>query len=40
MSDAVLWLAKQPVSYTGHVLELTELRKEGVVRPVVHVGKR
>jgi NAD(P)-dependent dehydrogenase (short-subunit alcohol dehydrogenase family) len=40
MSDAVLWLAKQPVSYTGHVLELTKLREQGVVRPVVHVGKR
>ena len=39
MSDAVLWLARQSVSYSGHVLTLTELRKQGVVRPPTPVGK-
>ncbi len=34
MSDAVLWLAKQPIDYTGQVLSITELRERGVVRPV------
>jgi|SRR5688572_4691852 len=33
MSDAVLWLARQDISYTGHVLTLTELRARDVVRP-------
>lgn len=37
MSDAVLWLARQPVSYSGHVLKLTELREQGAVRPVTPV---
>ncbi len=40
MSDAVLWLARQPVSYSGHVLTITELRDQGVVRPHTPVGKR
>jgi hypothetical protein len=26
MSDAVLWLLKQPIDYTGHILTLGELR--------------
>jgi hypothetical protein len=34
MSDAVLWLAKQPIDYTGQILSITELRERGVVRPV------
>ena len=34
MSDAVLWLAKQPLSFTGQTLDLTELRKKSVVRPL------
>lgn len=34
MSDAVLWLTRQPVSYTGQVLTIGELRERGVVRPV------
>lgn len=40
MSDAVLWLAKQSVSYSGHVLTITELREQGAVRPFTPVGKR
>jgi hypothetical protein len=32
MSDAGLWLASQPISYTGHVLTIAELREQGVVR--------
>jgi len=39
MSDAVLWLAKQPISHSGHVFTLTELRERGVVRPPTPVGK-
>ena len=33
MSDAVLWLARQGVDYTGHILTLGELRGKGIVRP-------
>ena len=33
MSDAILWLARQPIEYTGHVLDVTDLRQRGVVRP-------
>jgi NAD(P)-dependent dehydrogenase (short-subunit alcohol dehydrogenase family) len=33
MSDAVLWLVKQPVDYSGHILTLAELRDRGIVRP-------
>jgi hypothetical protein len=40
MSDAVLWLARQPVSYTGKVLTIGELRSLGAVRPVTRVGDR
>lgn len=40
MSDACLWLAKQPVSYTGKVLTITDLRALGAVRPVTRVGDR
>jgi citronellol/citronellal dehydrogenase len=32
MSDAVLWLVRQDVSYTAMVLNLTELRRQGIVR--------
>lgn len=32
-SDAVLWLARQPLSCTGQIHEVTQLRAEGVVRP-------
>lgn len=40
VSDAVLWLAEQPIDYTGKVLTLTELREKGVVRPTTRVGDR
>jgi len=33
MSDAVLWMAKQPVSYTAKVETITDLRARGIVRP-------
>jgi len=36
MSDAVLWLVRQDLSYTAMVLNLTELRRQGIVRPTVH----
>jgi len=32
MIDAVLWLARQDLSYTGRVLTLGELRGQGIVR--------
>jgi NAD(P)-dependent dehydrogenase (short-subunit alcohol dehydrogenase family) len=35
MSDALLWLAKQPLDYSGEVLSITELRARGVVRPLL-----
>ncbi len=34
MSDAILWIARQPIDYTGHVLTIGELREKGVVRGV------
>ncbi len=34
MSDAVLWIARQPIDYTGRVLTIGELREKGVVRGV------
>jgi citronellol/citronellal dehydrogenase len=33
MSDAVRWMAQQPVTWTGHVVTIGELRARGVVRP-------
>ncbi|MGH7893572.1 MAG: SDR family NAD(P)-dependent oxidoreductase [Candidatus Binatia bacterium] len=33
MSDAVLWLARQELEYTGRILTLGALREQGVVRP-------
>jgi len=32
-SDAILWMANQPLSHTGEIHTLTELREQGVVRP-------
>jgi NAD(P)-dependent dehydrogenase (short-subunit alcohol dehydrogenase family) len=32
-SDAVLWLARQPLSHTGRIHELGPLRAQGIVRP-------
>jgi citronellol/citronellal dehydrogenase len=34
MSDAALWLAKQPIDYTGKILTIGEMREMGVVRGV------
>jgi citronellol/citronellal dehydrogenase len=34
MSDACLWLAQQPVDYTGHILTIGQMREMGVVRGV------
>jgi len=31
-SDATLWMARQPLAYTGRIHTLTELREAGVVR--------
>jgi len=33
MTDAVLWLVRQELSFTGKILLLTELRRQGIVRP-------
>jgi NAD(P)-dependent dehydrogenase (short-subunit alcohol dehydrogenase family) len=33
MSDAVLWLTRQGLDYTGRILTLGELRGRGIVRP-------
>jgi citronellol/citronellal dehydrogenase len=33
MSDAVLWFAKQPIDFTGQILEIRDLRARGAVRP-------
>ena len=38
-SDAVLWLAQQPLSYTGKILTISELRERGAVRPKTPVGE-
>ncbi len=40
MSDAVTWLAAQPIAYTGHVLTLGELRSRGIVRPPTTAARR
>ncbi len=40
MSDAVLWLARQPIEYTGRILTIGEMRQLGVVRPVTRIGDR
>ena len=39
MSDAVLWLAEQPIDYSGHVLTIAKMREMDVVRPVTTVGQ-
>ena len=33
MSDAVLWMARQPLDWTGHLETIGSLRERGVVRP-------
>jgi NAD(P)-dependent dehydrogenase (short-subunit alcohol dehydrogenase family) len=32
VSDAVLWMARQPASWTGHIATIGELRARGAVR--------
>jgi NAD(P)-dependent dehydrogenase (short-subunit alcohol dehydrogenase family) len=39
MSDAVLWLVRQELAYTGRVLTLGELRTQGVVRPFTKAAR-
>lgn len=34
MSDAVLWMAKQPLAWTGHLETITSLRAKGAVRGI------
>ncbi|HEY8489847.1 MAG TPA: SDR family NAD(P)-dependent oxidoreductase [Dehalococcoidia bacterium] len=38
MSDAALWLARQPREYTGQVVTIGELRALGAVRPPTRAG--
>lgn len=40
MSDATLWLAQQPLEYTGQILTVGELRERGLVRGVTRFGDR
>ncbi|HEY8154570.1 MAG TPA: SDR family NAD(P)-dependent oxidoreductase [Myxococcota bacterium] len=37
ISDAVLWLTRQPLAHTAKIHSVTELRAEGVVRPQTFV---
>ncbi len=37
VSDAILWLARQPIEHTGKIHSVTELRAEGIVRPQTRV---
>jgi NAD(P)-dependent dehydrogenase (short-subunit alcohol dehydrogenase family) len=34
MSDAALWISRQPLDYTGHIVTIADLRELGVVREV------
>ena len=37
ISDAVLWLTRQPITHTGRIHTVNELRAEGIVRePTPH----
>ena len=40
LSDAVLWMAKQPLSYTGEVVTIEQLREKGIVRPKTRIADR
>jgi NAD(P)-dependent dehydrogenase (short-subunit alcohol dehydrogenase family) len=40
MSDAVLWLADQPLDYSGRILTIGELRAKGAVRPATRAKRR
>jgi NAD(P)-dependent dehydrogenase (short-subunit alcohol dehydrogenase family) len=37
ISDAVLWLTRQPLTHTAKIHSVTELRAEGIVRPQTFV---
>ena len=39
MSDAVRWMAAQPLDYTGQVVTIADLREQGVVRPQTVAGE-
>jgi citronellol/citronellal dehydrogenase len=39
ISDAVLWLAEQPLSHTAEIHTITGLRKQGIVRPATLIEK-
>jgi 7-alpha-hydroxysteroid dehydrogenase len=39
VSDAILWLARQPLAQTGEIFTLTGLRERGVVRPPTTAGR-
>jgi NAD(P)-dependent dehydrogenase (short-subunit alcohol dehydrogenase family) len=38
MSDAVLWMARQPLSWTGQIVTISELRARGAVRGAAPAG--
>ena len=38
MTDAVLWLVKQGLDYSGKILTLGELRERGIVRPTTRAS--
>lgn len=40
MSDAALWLVRQPREYTGQIVTIGELRALGAVRPPTRAGQR
>jgi citronellol/citronellal dehydrogenase len=40
LSDAVLWMAAQPLSYTGEVVTIGQLRERGIVRPKTRIADR
>ncbi len=40
MSDAALWLARQPKEYTGRVLTIAQMRELGAVRPKTRIADR
>ena len=39
MSDGVLWMAKQPLAWTGQIETIGSLRERGAVRPVTRVTR-
>ena len=39
MSDAVLWMARQPLGWTGQIVTIGELRARGAVRPETRADK-